>query len=333
MRSALIVFLCVLFGVAVKVAAESERVETAHFVYFLSTPRLQPTVDSVLAASRERLRELLSDTLSYKPQIYIVDNQPEFDSLVSGKFPDWGAAAAIPVWRRIVIKSSYHFNVNRPLGELLAHEYSHLALADRTGFYSAPRWFDEGLAMFVSQEWSWSDNLAMSKAGVFRQFLTLDTIDYVNRFGEGAAHVAYATSFLAVTYFYKQYGSEAVNLFLDSMARGVSVDQSLLAATGSNYRDFEKEFRVYLEQRFNATSLLADTMYFWLALAVILILGGYLQWRRRRAYFKKWEQEEKYESKDFDYGDPEKPEKTDTDEFEDPDDFFDDDDDDQPWRR
>lgn len=325
-------FVCVwlLQALACSVIANTERVENEHFVYYLSTPKLKPMVDSVLASTRERLQELLQDTLEYRPEIHIVDNQSEFDSLISGKFPDWGAAAAIPALRKIVIKSRYHFNVNRPLPELLAHEYSHLALAGRTGFYLAPRWFDEGLAMKVSQEWTWSDNLAMSKAAVFRQSLSLDTIEYVNRFGEGPAHVAYATSFLAVNYLYKQYGADAVNRMLDQIAQGRSIDSALMAATGSNYADFENEFRVYLDGRFNATSLLADTMYFWLALAFVLILGGYLQWRRRRAYYKKWEREEKYESKDFDYGDPDQPEKTDSDEFEDPDDF---DDDDEPWRK
>jgi hypothetical protein len=64
---------------------------------------------------------------------------------------------------------------------------------------------------------------------------------------------------------------------------------------------------------------MADTMYFWMALALILILGGYLQFRRRRAYYKKWEKEDQYESKDFDYGDPDQPEQPD-------------DEDDEPWR-
>ncbi|MBI5267212.1 MAG: hypothetical protein HY851_08270 [candidate division Zixibacteria bacterium] len=298
--------------------AALERRESSHFVYHLSAPGLQPRADSALSAARTRLITLLKDTLDYQPDIYIVDDLGTFDSLIGGKFPDWGAAAAIPTRKRIVLKSPFAFNLNRSLEELLPHEYSHLVLAHRTGFYSAPRWFDEGLAMMVSMEWGWSDNLAMSKAAVFHQLLTLDTIELVNRFSEGQAHVAYATSYLAVSYLYKQYGGEAVNQLLDSLARGRSVDAALLAATGSNYRDFEKEFRVYLEERFNVTSLMADTMYFWLALAFILILGGYLQFRRRRSYYKKWEEEERYQSSDFDYGNPDDPEEPD---------------DDEPWRK
>ena len=53
---------------------------------------------------------------------------------------DWGAAAAVPHKGRIVIKSPGHFNINQPLEQLLIHEYSHLALAHRTGTRTAPRW-------------------------------------------------------------------------------------------------------------------------------------------------------------------------------------------------
>jgi hypothetical protein len=331
MHNALLFLFVAVLAVTSSVSPATERIETDQFIYYLSVPKLKPVVDSALASARQQMIMMLRDTLEYRPEIHLVDNLQEFDSLIGGKFPDWGAAAAVPPRQLIVIKSPMHFNVNRSLSELLAHEYSHLALAHRTGFYSAPRWFDEGLAMSVSKEWSWSDNLAMSKAAVFRGLLTLDTIEFVNRFSEGPAHVAYATSFLAVSYLYKQYGADAVNLMLDSIAHGVSIDAALLAATGSNYRDFEKEFRVYLDERFNASSLLADTMYFWLALAFILIAGGYLQWRRRRSYYKKWEREDRYESKDFDYGDADKPESPDVDEFDDSDD--DDDENDEPWRR
>jgi hypothetical protein len=121
-----------------------------------------------------------------------------------------------------------------------------------------------------------------------------------------------------VQYLYDLYGIDAVNQFLDSVASGVSVDGALMASIGSNYADFEREFYVYLRQRHNFAALLADTMYFWLGLAIILVVGAVLTMRRRRKYYDRWEQDERLESTDFDYGDPDSPEKTD---------------DDEPWRR
>ncbi len=296
-----------------------QPVEKDHFVYFVDNAARLPSIDSSLNATRARLIGLLHDSLNYKPQIYIVGDQNYFTQLIGGSFPDWGAAAALPSLRRIVIKSPDKFNTRRPLGELLAHEYSHLALAARVGLYSTPRWFDEGTAMMVSMEWSWSDNVAMGEAAVFGRFIPLQDIDLVNRFSETRAHVAYAESYLAVSYFVKQYGVASLNLFLDQLERGASVDSALMAATGSDRRGFEQEFRAYMNNRFNFASLFMDTIYFWMALAFVLVIGAFLAYRRKRRYYNQWKEEDRFESKDFDYGDPHHPEQTD-------------DEDDEPWR-
>jgi len=297
----------------------SHPVERERFVFYFDNPRYIDKADSVLNQTRIRLAEWLRDSLTYKPDIFLTGDISEFKKLIGGRFPEWGAAAAVPYKRRIVIKSPDHFNLNRRLEELLAHEYSHLALAHRTGIKPAPRWFDEGLAMRTSREWSWSDNLAMSRAAVFGQLIPLAEIDRVNRFSEGKAHVAYAESYLAVYYFYDAYGTEAVNLFLDRIGAGEALDEALMASTGSNYADFNEEFRLYLLTRFNLTSLFMDTMWFWLALALIVLIGVFLRYRKRRQYYRKWEEEERLQSTDFDYGDPDNPEQTD--------------DEDEPWRQ
>ena len=129
--------------------------------------------------------------------------------------------------------------------------------------------------------------------------------------------MAYSESYLAVQYLFDGYGIETVTIFLDEIARGASMDQALMASTGSKYADFETEFRVYLQGRFNLVGLLADTMYFWLFLAIITVFGFILWLRRRRAYYRRWEEEERLASTDFDYGDPDHPEVVD---------------DDEPWR-
>ncbi|MCK4461083.1 MAG: LPXTG cell wall anchor domain-containing protein, partial [candidate division Zixibacteria bacterium] len=68
---------------------------------------------------------------------------------------------------------------------------------------------------------------------------------------------------------------------------------------------------------FNIATLFMDTMFFWLGLAMIVIIAAFLRYRKRRKYYKQWEEEEKLHSTDFDYGDPDNPEQID---------------DDEPWR-
>ncbi len=309
-----------LFGVAAStfsVAALPEPVERTHFTFYFDNPRYIDMADSVLERTRRELIGLVQDSLDYKPDIYLVGTLDEFQTLIRGKFPDWGAAAAFPPRHRIVIKSPDKFNVGKPLSMLLAHEYSHLVLAHRTGLFTAPRWFDEGLAQMVSTEWSWSDNLSMSLAAIFHRFIPLAEIEKLNRFSESKAQVAYAESNIAVKYFFDTYGDESVNKFLDEIRSGGSFDEALTVSTGATYSEFETEFQTYWGDRFNLITILADTMWLWLILALIVVLGAFLRYRKRRDYYKKWDRDEKYQSTDFEYGDPDNPETPD---------------DDEPWR-
>jgi hypothetical protein len=261
---------------------------------------------------------MLHDSLPYRAKIYIVGDSRLLEELSGGHFPDWGAAVAVPAGRKIVIKSPDRFDLGRSLGELLAHEYAHLALAHRCRVFSPPRWFTEGMAMNVSTEWSWWDNLTVSRAAVFGQLMPLEEIELVNRFPKSKAGVAYAQSYLAVKYLFDDYGVEGVNIFLDSIAAGGSVDAALMGATGSDLAGFDAEYRAMLARHFNFGSLFMDTIWLWLVLALIVLVGGILRFRKRRQYYRKWEAEERYQSTDFDYGDPDHPERID--------------DDDEPWR-
>lgn len=315
------VFCLLLLSAAILATDQSEWAgngsQGSNFVIHIedSSKRLQ--AESTLVAAGMDLSRMLGHEISYNPHVYVETDIAIFERRVGGRFPDWGAAAAIPERRMMVIKSPTVFRLRRSLSELLGHELAHLWLTDRMNSAAVPRWFDEGLAMSVSSEWRWSHNLAMSEAAVFGQLIPLADIESVNQFDQAEAQVAYAESYLAVGYFYKSYGKDAVHLFLDSLAAGSGADAALIVSTGSNYSDFDREFQLYLNERFTLVTLLMDTMYFWLALALILIVGAALKFRRRRQYYARWEKEEELHSTDFDYGDPDNPEATE---------------DDEPWR-
>lgn len=296
---------------------QPQPVERPGFIYYFDDPVQVDIADSILTRARSRMTVLLGADLSYQPKVYLLDDLDYFKRVIRGRFPDWGAAAAVPSRQLIAIKSPRSFKIGRTLAELFAHEYAHLALADRLGYHSAPRWLDEGLAMFVSAEWAWSDNLAMGRAAVFGHFFRLDAIEKVNRFTESQAHVAYAQSYLAVKYIHDEYGPTAISLLVNGLADGRTLDQALVDATGSDTRGFEQEYKLFLREHYNIETLFMDTMLFWVGLAIILVVGGTLRYRKRRKYYRKWEQEERLASTDFDYGDPDNPEQTE---------------DDEPWR-
>ncbi|MBN2227079.1 MAG: hypothetical protein JW763_06910 [candidate division Zixibacteria bacterium] len=282
-----------------------------HFRYISPTAQFIPEVEKAITDARSTLTEILQDSLAFVPDIYIVNNLARFRELVGSVFPDWGAAAALPYRNVIVIKSPAHFNLGKSLTELVKHEYAHLALAHRLGAARAPRWLDEGVAMYTSAEWGWQQNLSMSRAMIFRGTVPLYEIERLNSFPEGQAQTAYAESYLAVKYLLDMYEVESFIVLLDQLREHQSLDAALEMATGAGYREFDREFFNYLAKRYNWVSVFVDTYFLWIFLAIVVFIGFMLQYRRRRKYYRKWEEEEKYQSTDFDYGDPDNPEQVD----------------------
>lgn len=316
MRQIALFIILLLFITAPVSGADSSDaiIHRDHFIYHFDYPPFVQTADSALSVARQRLIELLRDSLDYLPEIYIADSQEEFRRIIGTAIPDWGAAVAMPYRQTVVIKSPARFPVGKSLRELLQHEYTHLALSERLGFGRAPRWLDEGLAMFLSSEWGWEDNISMTRAVLFNNLIPLDEIEKMNLFPEGKAHTAYAQSYLAVKYFLDNYGIKAFNIFLDSLSRRHSVDSALFAAIGATYEGYETEFFDYLRKRYTFMSLFIDTLYIWIILAAVVVIGFILNFLKKRRYYRRWEEEDRLQSRDFDYGDPTKPEATDDDE-------------------
>ena len=311
MRIAGISFFILLFCSTGLPAADSVALAGSHYDYHASSLQFAPIVDSAITIARDRLIKILGDSIHYRPQVYIEDNLQEFKRRIGTAVPDWGAAVAMPYKQMMVIKSPAHFRLGKSLFELVKHEYAHLALEDRLQHAKAPRWLDEGLAMYVAYEWGWSSNFALSQAVVLGSLVPLQDIEKLNRFPEGRAQTAYAQSYVAVKYLVDEYGFETFNILLDNLMNRQSMDDALMAAVGSNYKGFETEYLKYLKTRYNLLTIFIDMSYLWLFLALVVVIGFILRYRKRRKFYKEWDEYDKYHSTDFDYGDPDNPEQVD----------------------
>jgi len=289
-------------------ADELPIAERPYFNFYASSTHFLPVVDSAVSSARAELEIIIQDTLAYKPSIYIENSLEDFRNRIGGLIPDWGAAVAIPFREEIVIKSPANFRLGKSLYELTRHEYAHLALADRFGPVRPPRWLDEGLAMYTAFEWSWTNSFALSRAVAFGGLLDLNKIERLNGLDQNTAETAYAQSYVAIKYLLDTYGVESLNILIDSLARNVPIDRAMMAATGSNLAGYEKEYLNYLKSRYNLLTLFIDMSYLWLILAIVVVIGFVLRYRKRKKAYDRWDEEEKLHSTDFDYGDPDNPE-------------------------
>lgn len=277
-----------------------------HFDIQAADPLLAKATENILIEARLKAQMMLSDTVDSRISVHIAESREQFDKLTRGGLPDWGVGCAIPTKNMIVIISPTAAEYRQPYKEIVRHEWAHIALRHRLGNSYLPRFLDEGFAMHFANQWNNSFAVTLAKAQVFGSIFTLQSIDRVNFFNASQAQIAYAQSHHAVAYFLSEYGSESFQILLDGLREGIPLDRAFEAAIGASFGTFQREYDLHVKDNYSWLLILSDMWLIWIGLALLIIVGYLLKKKRARDTYKRWEEEEKYESTDFDYeeGDP-----------------------------
>lgn len=155
---------------------------------------------------------------------------------------------------------------------MIAHEWSHAEFSTRVGGYFAakdvPRWFDEGLAVLVSNEPTHSEEIwqAMTVAGIVTPPLNeLESrekwLTAVKKYGGDAANkeqykVVYATAGHEVRCWYRKAGKAGLSLLIEAIRQGKPFAQAYQEAQGlglpggsAAYRSFNSDDRVGAQRK------------------------------------------------------------------------------------
>lgn len=256
---------------------------------------------AVMVAARVDLEKLLGSKIEDTINVFIADNRHDFDTATFGGVPDWGVGVAVASKRLIAVMSPAGQNYDQPFSEILRHELAHIALHYRTDGNRIPRFLNEGIAMLFAHQWGFNDELTLARAKLTGSYLSLTEIDEVNILKTGQAHIAYAQSYQAVKYIMDTFGPQTLAQILDGFRAGYDRDHVFQEVLGTDFAGFDKMFAVYLSNHYHWIMLFTDPNILWIGLALLFVVGFLLVRKRRKNVYKKWEEEEKLESTDFDY--------------------------------
>ena len=123
---------------------------------------------------------------------------------------------------------------------VIPHELTHIAFADASDspYHNPPRWFNEGLAVYMSDGYASSDRQLVSQAvrsGTLRSLLA-----YSDYFPLDANRIflAYAESVSAIDYMVRKYGQPAVAKIVRTYAGGTTDDEAFKAGIGVDVATF-----------------------------------------------------------------------------------------------
>lgn len=258
-------------------------------------PTLAAETETILRAAHEELVRHSGVAIRDTVRVVYVARSQSFDSVVGGRFPDWGVAAAVAEANLIAVRSPLDYPLGRSLRETLRHELAHLHIDALSGMRQIPRWMHEGYAQQFAHEWQFGDDALIARAVFMDNLIPLRDIDGVNSFAGTQAQLAYTQSYLAMDHFLQAYGWDGLVLFCRQVAERASWDEAFLYATGADYAAFQREFTESLRARYNWIAFLGDTILLWLGL-VAAFVAIYVVKRRRSAKRRaEWEQQEAIE--------------------------------------
>jgi len=297
MKSIIVIILIFLFVLTAN-AEDWSIIESDHFLVRY-TVNLSTAQDIQNIA--ERFFPQVSSGLGYstgrKIDIWFCETRKEFERTVNAPIQDWAAGCAYPLQARIVLLDPVLSEDRRiNLTHLIEHEITHVVfgLYIKENLNNVPRWFNEGVAMYESNDWGYSNYWTILTGTLGNSLIPLYNIS--EEFPESAyqARLAYAESFSIIAFMVKRYGDESLRGCIRELAKGRPFDEALASATGVSIDWLESRWLKELKKRYKWYYLLSSSFILWGGAILILSIGLIRRKIKNQRTIKEWEDDEAY---------------------------------------
>jgi hypothetical protein len=205
--------------------------------------------------------------------LVVTPDSNTFREFTRGRLPGWGAGAAFPGRRTIVLRADAG-DIQRTLRHELAHIALHQSVRGRV-----PLWFDEGYATLASGQWDMLDRLGLNLAVARGSLPGLRGLDAELRASQVTADAAYALAATAVMELARRNPTGTLEPLFAKLADGDGFDDAVLATTGLTLDRFDEMWRRSVRRRFGLITWMVGTG-IWMVLAIFVVLA--YESRRRR---------------------------------------------------
>ena len=173
------------------------------------------------------------------------------------------------------------------------HELTHIILGSAfKGEGQIPRWLNEGIALYVSREWSFNRVTAMTRAVLTDSIIPLSELTY--RFPENPRdlQLAYAQSFYLVSFLITRFGRESFHTFIRLYSQNKDLENTLFQVYSLSVEELESQWTSFLEMRFSWIPLITSSTTLWFVITLIFVYGYLNKKRKMKGTLKQWEEEE-----------------------------------------
>ncbi len=263
-------------------------------------------------AASERVESILRDADAVKAELSGYLGQPVLSRVIVRVAPtvaDMARLAPVdappPEWASGVSYNGMHFvllSMLAPRGaeavnldEVFRHELAHVALEDAVQGKHVPLWFNEGLAIYLSNEQSLERTKILWNATLSGTLIPLSDIDRSYPREHAGVNIVYAESADFMRYLLRKSDRMRFAALIDRVREGEPFERAAAEAYGADLRRLEFEWRGDLEHRFSIIPVLTGGGLIWV-LVIGALVAAYVRRRRRtKAILARWEREEAIE--------------------------------------
>jgi len=269
----------------------------------IEVPRLEVEAPPELTALAERIHgqdprrleatmELLGLTQPGPPIRVIVAAE---DSPVAQSTPSWVSGFAYGNLGVIVLfPDRTPAYPDTSFEELLFHELSHVLTARAAAGHSIPRWFNEGLAMYIGRSWNLEDRSRMTWALLVDRQVSLAALDQSFAGDRGEMRRAYAVSGAFVRDLYHRFGPQVGAQILTDVALGFPFEEAFYRRTGIDFARAEERFWHSHSIWYRWVPVLTSSATLWMAITILSLFAVKRRRERTAEIKRQWEEEERW---------------------------------------
>lgn len=254
----------------------SNTLDTTHFqIHYQSHAKSAQEVADIAENFYSQLDRLINGMAIGKIEIWICDTEAQFQSAVHAPIHDWAIGCAFPLSRRIVIQNPRVIIERKfQLSQIIRHEIVHVVFGQRTqkSMKSIPLWFVEGIAMYLSEEWTPNHHNLLLKNIFSNSIIPLSDLASAFPRSEIQAQLAYAESLNAVAWLVELRGIDALWEIIARLESGDELNTAFEQTVGWNLSTFDSEWRASLPRRYHRAAIFANPYILWGVIATIFVL-------------------------------------------------------------
>ncbi|TNF75357.1 MAG: hypothetical protein EP299_06295, partial [Acidobacteria bacterium] len=173
--------------------------------------------------------------------------------------------------------------------ELLYHELSHVLAARAAAGHALPRWFNEGLAMYIGRSWNLEDRSRMTWALLVDRRVSLASLDESFAGDRGEMRRAYAISGAFVRDLYHRFGPKVGAQILSDLALGLPFEEAFYRRTGIDFARAEERFWRSHSIWYRWVPVLTSSATLWMVITILSLFAVKRRRDRTAEIKRQWE--------------------------------------------